>query len=260
MPEGPEVFKVTEGLQHFVGLRVGKIEVVSGRYARDVHALQGLEAILGEELKRVTCKGKLIVLHFETLRGFETVPIAILSTLGMTGDWAHGETRHTRIAITFEGGTELFFNDQRNFGTFKVVSYKEMKRKLAELGPDILTPAKLWDAISLPEFRARIARFGKNASVAEGLLDQRIAAGCGNYIRAEAMYLAQLSPHRRMSELTPREVSALWSSLAAVALLALHDKLELHCYGRETDPWGQPIEHFEDKNGRRVWWCQKVQS
>lgn len=243
--------------------------MVSGRYLRS--AIQGLDRLSEAVIRRVTCKGKLIVFH---LLGKDNEPFAVLSTLGMTGWWFvdidinldAGE--HKRIELTFVDGSTAAFFDPRNFGTFKVVSYAEMKRKIAELGPDVLSDPRLLASYTFTEFIERVKRFGKNQTISEGLLDQRLAAGCGNYIRADSMYLGRFSPHRFIATLSDQELQQLWRSISQIARSSF---LNLHpitlapgfknlCYGQTVGVSGNKIETFVDKSSRTVWWCPEEQT
>lgn len=269
MPEGPEVLRVGRVLQKYEGQKIYHAEVVSGRYMRT--AISDLTRLQGAMIKSVQVKGKLIVFHLSK----DGDEFAALSTLGMSG-WWFGEKlkvqKYLRILLELDtddaiGNVEhsfLSFCDPRNFGTFKVVSAAMARVKLAELGADIMVD----DFI---EFQKRVTRFGKNQTLAEGLLDQRIAAGCGNYIRAESMYRAKLSPHRPMPSLVPNELMTLWQAMQKIGLDSFEsqttdiddedlDAFNLVCYGHQTSPNGNPIESYADKHGRTVWYCPKEQS
>lgn len=259
MPEGPEVKRVAETLAKLEGKTITKGLVVSGRYLRG--AIHGLDEIVGMKLDRVAVKGKLITLY---LRGSE--PLAILNTLGMSGWWTVFKEQdpefdtHRRIELQFDDGSVAVFFDPRNFGTFKVVSHAEAKRKQAELGPDIMTEEKLWSFV-VPEFLTRVKRFAKDQTLAEGLLDQRICSGCGNYIRADAMYQARFSPLRRMSELTEADLRRIWDAMHKVAHeSARADEYVPLCYGQKQTPTGGTVESYSDSDGRTVWWSPKEQS
>lgn len=52
--------------------------------------------------------------------------------------------------------------------------------------------------------------------IASALLDQAIAAGCGNYIRSEVLYLANISPFRKLEELEDFELELIWNLLQQV--------------------------------------------
>ena len=83
---------------------------------------------------------------------------------------------------------------------------------LSKLGPDVLDPALDADAV---ERRLRDPRF-RGRSLAALLLDQGFLAGMGNYLRAEVLFEAELSPRRRPADLDDDQRRRL-----AVALLAI---------------------------------------
>lgn len=270
MPEGAEVKRWSEGLNDVLtGKKLIGAQVIGGRYMRADPRALGLDRLSGATIQRVFCKGKLIVFHMAA-RGPDMVcadqgHFAVLSTLGMTGWWEPEYTldatidKYKRVEFLFDDNTRAVFFDPRNFGTIKVVSYDEMKRKLKELGPDIMSPTALDEAQNYPQFKERVKRFGKKLTLAEALLDQRIAAGCGNYIRADAMYLAKLSPHLSASELSDAQLRLIFDTMRLIAYTSYREADEYRnlVYGQTKDPKGHPVESYMDKNGRTVWWSPK---
>ena len=47
----------------------------------------------------------------------------------------------------------------------------------------------------------------------EKKLDQKITAGCGNYLRADALYLAEINPYTLGKDLPEEKIKELWSIL-----------------------------------------------
>lgn len=277
IPEGPEVKRMVENLQVLEGKAITSVKIASGRYSRGMS--HDADRLVGAQLTQVLAKGKLIVFH---LRKGE--PFAATSTLGMTGRWVVLKEmdssyldKYRRIELKFEDGTVAAFFDARNFGTFKVVSFAEAKRKQAELGPDILTEPRSWAAIALPEFIARVKRFAKKQTLADGLLDQRICSGCGIYIRSDALYLARFSPYRMLAEMNDVELTCIWRALHIIAVHALLDEvppISINAFpyarkaGREfshltyqqnESPTGAVIETFFDREQRPGWWSPNEQ-
>lgn len=260
MPEAAEVKHVGNLLSTASDHTITEALVISGRYVR---APIDMSQLIGATIERVIVKGKLIV--FALRRNSEV--FAALSTLGMTGWWYRTHKseatsiKHRRIEITLDDGSVLVFADPRNFGTFKVTSWSMAKAKQSELGPDIMTPPALW-TITFPEFVARVQRFARKVTLAEALLDQRIASGVGNYIRADAMHLASFSPLRPMIELSEDELKKLWETLHLIATCAYEDRHPVTpnagysnlCYGQKTGLQGGTIKTYEDKHGRTVWY------
>lgn len=90
---------------------------------------------------------------------------------------------------------------------------------LATLGPDILPYEGDFDA---PEFVRRL-RLPENLGREIGavLLDQRVLAGVGNYLRADALFLSQINPYQRVEALLDEEIARLCEQIPLMARRAL---------------------------------------
>lgn len=86
---------------------------------------------------------------------------------------------------------------------------------LQRLGPDVLDLG----AVAL-RARLRDPRFG-GRQLAALLLDQTFVAGIGNYLRAEALFLARLSPAKRPRDLDARQVRALCDAIDVLGARAV---------------------------------------
>lgn len=203
-------------------------------------------------------------------------------TYGMSGQWTRELTKHTAFGVHFrpprdENGvaadhSSLYFNDARHFGTLKFVDDEsEHRRKLASLGPDMLS-----DPPNLAGFELRLAkRYGK--TLAETLMDQSVVSGVGNYVKAEALYGARLSPHRRVSSLKATERESLRYHIIKVLQSSYkHGGATLYTYqnsdgtsgtaqrrfavyGNRTDPLGHEVVSEETLDGRTTWWVPAMQ-
>lgn len=276
MPEGPEVRRLSDSLKKVANERpeVVKAEVLSGRYTRT--PIPGLKHLVGYRLFHVTCKGKLLLLSF-TPPADIGLNVYALSTLGMTGWWHVSDTddltalKHARLRIDL-GDKALIFTDPRNFGTFRLTTKNGANQKITELGTDITSHAHCSD-----DTIARFRRLSRDRTIAEVLLDQRIFAGVGNYLRADAMYLTSIDPRRLAKTISDEELRRLWNVASGVAssswlgttrgAVAEHlygglclGPFKHPCYGQQADKFGHPIERFQDSNGRTVWWCPAVQA
>jgi formamidopyrimidine-DNA glycosylase len=126
------------------------------------------------------------------------------NTLGMSGWWQIKEEPHNNIKISFKENNKLkiiYFNDPRNFGTFIFETKDNLIKKLGKFGQAM--PCGSSNARCAPEIfsnnKDSLDRFTnfvqkKKIPICEILLDQKVACGCGNYLRAEALYLAELNP------------------------------------------------------------------
>jgi DNA-formamidopyrimidine glycosylase len=266
-PEGPEVRRTAGWLKSNVqDCIVHNIEQF-GRFVKK--PVSDLDDLKNKRIINVRCRGKVIVLDFEK-------DISAISTLGMSGRWTRSQDRYTALTLWCElpptrGIFPVYYDDQRRFGNFRVVTTREATSKLDELG---------WDALAEPmasgKARVRVVKYTKKP-IAEVLLMQDVFAGVGNYIRAEAMYQAKLNPSRLVINTPDRVWNELCDAVASVMKESYSrggatlenfydgdggrgDHVDfLQVYGKITDPDGHPVARRKDKNGRTVWWVPKVQ-
>jgi formamidopyrimidine-DNA glycosylase len=139
----------------------------------------------------------------------------------------------TRAIIRFEGGGQLFFNDQRRFGWLAVMPSAEVANLplLAKMGPEPFDP-DAWR-----RFRAR-ARRHRQASIKSVLLDQSVVAGIGNIYADEALWAARVHPETPVKLVSDRKLKQLLEAAAAVMRLSLS-------LGGSTD------RNYVDAEGRR---------
>ena len=196
MPEGPEVRTTTDFLTQFTGKVLTGYSILSGRYSKKGN-IPGEDIVtLPAKFHAADCKGKFIYMTF-TEGDHEYY---LFSTLGMTGMWSNTQHKHARFVMFFDDGTELYYNDIRNFGTLKFVNDKEvLSKKLKSLGPDVLTADIDWKG-----FRNRFVK-KQNKTIAECLMNQSVISGVGNYLKAEILWNSKVSPNRLIKDITNNE-------------------------------------------------------
>ena len=134
MPEGPEVKTTVDFLKSYEGKKLTKLTVLSGRYTKKpIDNINNPSWRLPLNLEVVECKGKFIYFCFKG-------DVFFFNTLGMTGMWSNNASKHSRIKFEFENeSAPLYYNDVRNFGTFKIaLRKKDLDKKLKSIGPDFL--------------------------------------------------------------------------------------------------------------------------
>ena len=89
---------------------------------------------------------------------------------------------------------------------------KDLDAKLKCLGVDVIEDYNNFD-----EFKKRLDRKRDNGFIGTALLDQKVTAGCGNYMRAEVLYHSKISPYRKLSEIKIDEMKTLWYNLTRIA-------------------------------------------
>lgn len=192
-------------------------------------------------------------------------------TYGMSGQWSTHESKHSAFGVQLAGDKRLYFNDPRHFGTLRFIDDEaEHLRKLRSLGPDMLS--------SPPDEATFERRLQKRPTrtIGEVLMDQSVVSGVGNYIRAEALYLAEVSPHRKVITLTSPEMSRLRQQLINVMQASYRTggatfssyrnpdgskgeaQRRFVVYGNPTDPMGNAVVK-EDLGGRTIHWVPEVQ-
>ncbi len=87
---------------------------------------------------------------------------------------------------------------------------------IAKLGPEVLadgtTPALL---------AKRLASFPRR-NLATALMDQSVLAGLGNYLRADVLFVAQLSPRLQVGDLTSAQLKALAKVIHQLTWRSVH--------------------------------------
>jgi len=269
MPEGPECKLAAEGLARALTDRtITGFQILSGRYTKK--PFEGHAQLVSELPKRVVgagCHGKFIYI---LLDGGDS---SIWSTLGMTGHWSRSASRHARVRLSLDDGTDVYYNDTRNFGTLKWSQGRRMlAAKLKTLGPDMLS-----EDVHHERFQAAMLRKPK-WTLAQALMDQGIIAGVGNYVKADSLWLAKLSPHRKVDSLCQEEFESLNDSIKRVlrdsyqsqgATIKSYKDFDDNegsygeaflCYGRSRDEDGEEVIREETLDGRTTWWVPTRQS
>jgi len=125
--------------------------------------------------------------------------------------------RSTRVVITFEDDSHLYFNDQRKFGWMKLLPTAEVPDMafMQKVGPEPLA-----DDFTAKQFAERFKRRAKT-SIKAALLDQTVVAGVGNIYADESLWGAKIHPKRLVASITPQEFEALYKELRSVMNLAI---------------------------------------
>ena len=213
MPEGPEVSTVTRQLRK--ALRnwiLVKIEIVSGPYQNNTRSdyLQFRtdlrKRFVTSTLSNVASKGKTMYFELTPVAGDEAVVTRdyISIGLGMTGGFCFDKQgqKNVRIQFVFESSNgkrtkKLYYIDSRNFGTMKFMRREELNEKLNSLGPTIMNMQ-----IDADEFAHRFTPSSiQNNEIAKALMNQKIISGIGNYLRAEILYEAGVSPKTKVKDM-----------------------------------------------------------
>ncbi len=247
------------------GKTLTSIDIMSGRYLKSPPA--GYEDINLELPLNVLGTG----VHGKFMYWLLEGAWSVWSTLGMTGQWSSDGNKHTRVEFSVSG-EKIFYNDIRNFGTLKFVKGpKPLVEKLESLGPDLLSEE------CPPGLFIACLRKQNNKLIVQALMDQSVVAGVGNYIKSDSLWLAGISPHRKVSEITDRELHVLNKSIRDVMVTSFESGgatirsykdfngeegeygSKFLVYNRKVDPMGNKIIKEKTKDGRSTYWSPDKQ-
>lgn len=228
MPELPEVETVRVGLYRLIVGR--RIQAVTYDWPKSFpnaeHEVNVF--LLGSEILAVRRRAKVLLIDLSSEH-------TLVIHLKMTGQLVyrgkenfgaghpnnsligHLPDKSTRVIVTFDDGSVLYFNDQRKFGwvklypTIEVPNIDFMKR----VGPEPLE-----DALSHTEFIQRIRRRNGTTTKA-AILDQTVIAGIGNIYADEALWGAQVHPARRVRDVTDKELTLILDEARSVMLTSI---------------------------------------
>ena len=266
MPEGPECRKYAIDLAERVSNRtLESIEFISGRYTKK--SPTGIDAFRTHLPMMVVGAG----VHGKFIYWILGDELSIWSTLGMTGAWSSEETKHTRVKFVLNDGA-VFYNDQRNFGTLKFVRGKfQLIEKLKSMGPDMLA-TDVEDEKFIEMIRKK-----PNWQITKALMEQSLVSGIGNYIKSDSLWLARLSPLRKVNELSDTELSNLNRSIKHVMRESFQSggmtiqtyksfdgttsdyTRKFLVYNQEQDPDGNNVMKETTEDKRSTFWVPEVQ-
>jgi formamidopyrimidine-DNA glycosylase len=300
MPEGPEVRIIAMQLNMLLGGKYlrGITYSKEGPYATSSkpefsqfrNRLAALESKLDDPSKKIRIdwvhnKGKYIYMQLRLFtssagEGEKSEGVKFIGNhLGMTGNWRKTPSKHALITLQysdqpFESSLQnLYFDDYRHFGEFRILGVAEMREKLAEIGPDVLDPSFTEEV-----FNTQLEKLaGSQRAIAVVLLDQSFVSGIGNYLRADILYVAEMDPLTpvafiaRDKDLSHKLFTAIKTittkSMAShgTTIKTYHD-IEMEqghydtlIYDKTEDPKGNPVETFKIQ-GRMMHWVPSVQT
>ena len=267
MPEGPECRKIAESLAKFTsGMSLVSVEILSGRYSKKLPT--GFEHF--KENFPISVVG--VGVHGKFIYWILKKDFSIWNTLGMSGSWSDEKQKHSRLKFNFSNGVNVYFNDQRNFGTLKFVWGKQpLIEKLSSLGPDMLAEDVV-DKVFIERLRKK-----NSHNICKALMNQAVICGVGNYIKADSLWLAKISPHRTVEEISDDELKTLNSSIKRViresytsggATIRTYKNFsgdsgqyssKFLVYNRKVDPEGNRVIKEPTLDGRQTHWAPDIQ-
>ncbi len=210
MPEGPEVRKYADALDAALsGRAIVSLEARTKEARKWLHVNES--RLVGRRVERVVSHGKHLLGYIEGSFFFH-------SHLMMWGRWQiSGPTpekdRRERARVVVKGAAAILLSAPIfNVGEGDPYDVIEI---LSTLGPDAL-PYR--GRFNRKEFLRRLlSTEHKNETIGAALLNQRIVAGLGNYLRAEILFNCKLNPWLNVSEVNQRKLNCLLKTVPRLA-------------------------------------------
>lgn len=262
MPEGPEIRRAADKLAEAV---VGKpLTLVWFAFPQ----LKHYEAtLLGCCVESVETRGKALLTHFSN-------GLTMYSHNQLYGIWKVVETgtlpetkRDLRVRLETRDRAILLYSAS----DITIAPREEIAQHpfLQRVGPDVLDMS-----LNEEQVRARLLSPAFRRRQLGGLLlDQRFLAGLGNYLRAEILWQAELSPLHHAAELDEAALTRLAQALLAVPRLSYATRGTMdedrhhgatfhfrvfHRAGEPCERCGQMIERIT-LSSRPFYWCPGCQ-
>lgn len=209
MPELPEVETVVRGLRDtIIGKTIARVSFDwDNSFPNSDQSVA--DHLIGATIERVSRRGKII--RIDLASGW-----ALLVHLKMTGQLVYDLDRFpdstTRVTLTFDDQTKLYFNDQRKFGWMRLIDQALISSLdgIQCLGPEPLSDRFTWEVL-----RERAVRHARS-SIKATLLNQTVLAGMGNIYTDEALFLAKVHPARLTGSLSEAEFRRIHQSIRQV--------------------------------------------
>ena len=245
VPEGDAIHRAAQRLQVLVGERIA----AESPHPR-ARAERVAERIDGRVLESVEALGKNLLFRFEG-------GVVLRSHLRMSGRWTV-----TPVDSRRAGTPWLVLRGERVEGVLWNGPVLELHtRALARLGPDILERPPRFDAML-----ERLRRADQTRWFGETLQDQSLVAGIGNMWIAESLWAVELSPWRRLRDVTDEDRRRALESAAELMRASLDGARRgghqvYRRVGRPCPRCGARIRSFgQGDDNRMTYWCQSCQA
>ncbi|MDB5175837.1 MAG: mutM [Candidatus Saccharibacteria bacterium] len=239
MPELPEVETVKIGLQRLLPKRVVSNAVHDTDKSFPNAPADVQQFLIGARVIAVTRRAKVLMIELSTnyslvihlkmtgqLVFVADQPAAKASGLNELRFGAghpneslvgHLPDRSTRVTLSFEDGSHLYFNDQRKFGWMRLMPTTEIPNLdfFKKVGPEPLSVDFNWQ-----QLHERLLR-RKNTNIKAALLDQTVVAGIGNIYADESLWGAKIHPATIVKDIPEDKIKVLYKALTDVLKLSI---------------------------------------
>jgi formamidopyrimidine-DNA glycosylase len=226
MPELPEVQTIIDDLNKVIlNKKIKKVDILLTKIVKGSNSLF-IKALKNNNFQSISRRGKFIII---SLKGDKFLIIH----LRMTGQIIYQQgnnliagghsdrknnfnlpSKQTHVIIYFNDQSQLFYNDQRQFGFLEIVSQKEVDNLKNRLGVEPLS-----SKFTLSYFKNLLKNSKKN--IKAFLLNQKYIAGLGNIYVDESLFQSHILPTRSLDSLSKLEIKDLYLAIKKVLKQAI---------------------------------------
>ncbi len=206
MPELPEVETIVQELRasQLIGRKIGKVTVSWPRTIATPSVDDFCSQLHNQVILQISRRGKFIV--FTLSKGTLLVHLRMTGKFTLTKE-KRAVSSHERVRLELDDGHFLYYEDQRKFGKWYLLTDPELK--FQELGIEPLSKD-----FTLQAFQKLIKK--SSQQIKPFLLNQRHIVGLGNIYVDEALWEAKIHPARKADSLTSVEIKALHRAIPHV--------------------------------------------
>ncbi|HET7434903.1 MAG TPA: DNA-formamidopyrimidine glycosylase family protein [Thermoanaerobaculia bacterium] len=266
MPEGDTIHRAAKTLQAaLAGKTITKFESVLPQLVR----IDREKPLKGRTIERVEAAGKNLLMHFSG-------DLHLRTHMRMNGSWhiyRPGERwrkRFSDMRIVIETAEYVVVAFNVPIAEFHDSRSLARQEDLQQIGPDFIA-----ESFDFEEAVRRI-RAKPDEEIADVLLNQRVVAGIGNEYKSELLFIAGISPFRRVRDVSDDELRPLLEvsrkimranvamrSPARETTGSMDPSKKQYVYSRGGQPCrkcGTPIEfRKQGKDARGTYWCPACQ-
>ena len=275
MPELPEVETICRGIRPHILDRTVTAMWHDGKKLRQPVPAEAIhDCIVGRKILDVTRRAKYILVRFDNGN-------ILAIHLGMTGNLGifspdTDPTKHCHLGFTLSDGMELRYTDIRRFGTVSVLKKNEIptleETFFRTTGPEPFSEE--FNAENLFKLTRK-----RSIPVKTFIMTNQVVAGIGNIYANESLFMAKISPKRRVGSITRKQWKALVTCVREVLEHAIecggstisdyvnadqesgYFQINFKVYGRVGEPCSvcSSIIRKEQIAGRASYYCPNCQ-
>ena len=195
MPEGSEIKYMTDNLQYIKGKSLDNLKInKNSKYKKYLKNYYKIKKVLPLKIKDIFSIGKRIFITFRKSNFF------FILNMGLIGDIStKKDGKHNSLSFILLNAKNFYMNDTIKYGSFSILQ-TGLDEYIYEMGFDPLD-----SDITFNNFYKRFIQPKKSKQpLALKLLDQKIFAGMGNYMRAEVLYDSQVDPFCKFNNMNKK--------------------------------------------------------